>query len=239
MSIFDAMKEVALKEINKIRMPELGIVTSVFPHSTGNDKDNYECNVRLKNLNLELRGVQVATQCVGLVSPPSVGDLVLIEFLSGDINAPVVVGRLYNDEDRPPLNKLQELVYIPPYKEDNSLRRIYLELPGGMSLTMRDGDVTLKAGKTLVIITRDGDVSIESKGNVNVKSQGNTSIKSDGDLEISASSIKMNSDKDMNIKSGTDMKIEASASAQIKSSAQMSVEASATMKIKGATVNIN
>jgi uncharacterized protein involved in type VI secretion and phage assembly len=239
MSIFNTMKEVALKEINKIHLPELGIITSVFPHSSGSDKDNYECNVRLKNINLELRGVQMATPCVGLVSPPSVGDLVLIDFISGDINAPVVVGRLYNDEDRPPTNKLQELVYIPPYKEDSSLRRIYLEFPGGMSLTMRDGDVTLKAGKTLISITRDGDVSIESKGNVNVKSQGSTSIKSDGDLEISASSIKMNSEKDMNIKSGTDLKIEASTSAQIKSSAQISVEATANVKIKGSTVNIN
>jgi uncharacterized protein involved in type VI secretion and phage assembly len=176
---------------------------------------------------------------MGLVCPPAVGDLVLVEFINGDVNAPIVIGRLYNEKDRPPVNKLEEVVYVAPYKENSDARRIYLEFPGGMSIKILDAEVTVSAGETRVVVQRGGDVVIEAKGNINVKSKGDTMIKSDGDLSISASNIKINSEKELNIKSGKDMKLESDSNTQIKSSAQMSVEASADMKIKGQTVNIN
>ena len=239
MSIIGNMKAVAQKEIKKLRMPELGIITSVFPHSSASDKDNYECNLRLKNRNLELRKVQIATQSIGLVDPPAVGDLVLVEFINGDINAPVVIGRLYNEKDRPPVNKLEEVVYIPPYKENPDVRRIYLEFPGGINLKITDAEVTVNAGETRVIVQRDGDVVVEAKGNINVKSKGDTLIKSDGDLSISASNIKINSEKELSIKSGKDMKLESDSNTEIKSTSQIKVEASADVTIKGQMVNIN
>jgi len=239
MTIVDAMKKVSEREIKKIRMPELGIVTSVFPHSEDSDKDNYECNVKLKNLNFELRGVQIATQCTGLVSPPRVGDLVLVEFVNGNINMPVVVGRLYNDEDRPPTSKLGELVFIQPYEEKSDLRRIYLEFPGGMNLKISDGEIIITAGDTKVSIKKDGDVEVQSKGNIKIKSEGETSINSKGDLSISGSNVKINSDQKLEINSGTEMKINASTSGEITSSTGMKVETAAEMKIKGLVVNIN
>jgi phage baseplate assembly protein gpV len=239
MSIIENMKVVAQKEIKKLRMPELGIITSVFPHSGAADKDNYECNLRLKNRNIELRRVQIATQSIGLVSPPAVGDLVLVEFINGDINAPIVIGRLYNEKDRPPVNKLEEIVYIPAYKENSGVRRIYLEFPGGMNIKITDAEVTVNAGDTRVIVQRSGDVVVEAKGNINVKSKGDTLIKSDGDLSISASNIKINSEKELSIKSGKDMKLVSDSKTEIKSTSQMNVEASADMTIKGQMVKIN
>jgi uncharacterized protein involved in type VI secretion and phage assembly len=238
-SIVETMRVVAQRELNKVHLPTLGVVTSIFPHAGAGDKDNYECNVRLKNTELELRKVPIATQCIGLAGIPRIGDLVIIVFVNGDINAPIVTGRLYNDEDRPPLNKAEEIVYIPPYAANPNVRRIYMEFPQGMIFQITDDQVDIKAGKTKVVITRDGDVVIESKTNVNVVADGDATLKSKGNFSISGASIKIESDQDMNLKSGTDMKVNAGASAEIKSSAQMSVEASATMKIKGATVNIN
>jgi hypothetical protein len=152
---------------------------------------------------------------------------------------PVVVGRLYNDEDRPPINKLEEMVFIPPYKENKNLRRIYLEFPGGMNLKISDGEILINAGDTKVSITRSGDIEIQSKGNVKIKADGKASIKSDGDLSIQGANVKINSDQKLEMKSGTDMKISSSASTEITSSARMKVEASMDMKIKGMTVNIN
>lgn len=239
MSIVEAMRGIAKVELRKFRMPELGVVTSIFPHSSASDKDNYECNVRLKNSNVELRKVQITTQCIGLVGIPRVGDLVLVVFINGDINAPVVVGRLYNDEDRPPLNKAEEVVYIPPYARKPDVRRIYLEFPGGMIFRVTDDEVDVNAGETKVIIQRNGDVVIESKANVTIKADGDALIKSKGKMTISASSIKMDSEKDLNINSGSDMKIKSGTATEITSSSQMKVEAGAQMKIKGATVNIN
>jgi uncharacterized protein involved in type VI secretion and phage assembly len=238
-SIVETIRVVAQRELNKVHLPTLGIVTSIFPHSSASDKDNYECNVRLKNTELELRKVPIATQCIGLAGIPKVGDLVVIVFINGDINAPIVAGRLYNDEDRPPLNSAEEMVYVPPYKANPKVRRIYFEFPQGMIFQITDEQVDIKAGKTKVVITRDGDVVIESKANVNVIADGDATLKSKGNFSISGASIKIESDKDMNLKSGTDMKVNSGAGTEIKASATMSVEASATMKIKGATVSIN
>lgn len=239
MSMVETIKGIAQKELKKLHLPTLGVVTSIFPHSSANDKDNYECNVRLKNADVELRKVPIATQCIGLVGIPRVGDLVLLAFINGDINAPIVIGRLYNDEDRPPLNEAEEVVYIPPYAENPDVRRIYLEFPGGMIFRITDDEVDVNAGETKVIIQRDGDVIIESKANINVKAEGDATLKSKGNMTLSGASIKIESEKDLNLKSGTDMKVESGASTEIKSSAEMKVEATAQLKIKGATVNIN
>jgi len=235
----ETIKGIAQKELKKLHLPALGVVTSIFPHSSASDKDNYECNVRLKNADMELRKVPIATQCIGLVGIPRVGDLVLLAFINGDINAPIVIGRLYNDEDRPPLNEAEEVVYIPPYAENPDVRRIYLEFPGGMIFRITDDEVDINAGETKVIIQRDGDVIIESKANINVKAEGDATLKSKGNMTISGSSVKIESEKDLNLKSGTDMKVQSGASAEITSSAEMKVEAAAQLKIKGATVNIN
>ncbi|MDI9645044.1 MAG: phage baseplate assembly protein V [Candidatus Verstraetearchaeota archaeon] len=255
MSIVQTMKEVARREINKVRTPELGVVTSVFPHSSESDKENYECSVRLKNSDLELRGVQIATQAVGLVSPPAVGDLVLVEFVGGDINCPVVVGRIYNEKDRPPLSKLGEILYVAPYPEDKELRRVYIELPGGMKVCLKDAEVTITAGGTKVTVERGGDVIIEAKGDVKVKSKGDTSIEAQGDISVSASNLKIEAQKDLSvscgndltvdstnnvkIKAGKDMSSTAGMNAEVSAGVQASVEGSASVKIKGGVVNIN
>ena len=239
MSIIELIKKIAENEVKKIHTVELGIVTSVFPHSLPSDKDNYECNVKLKNMNVELQRVQITTPIIGLAEPPRVGDLVLITFVNGDINMPIVIGRLYNDEDRPPINDLEEVVYIPPYTRKADKRRIYLEFPEGIILRITDEEVMVKTGETRVIVQRDGDVVIESKANITVKAEGDTKIKSKGSLSLSASTIDVESEKSMNIKSGSDMSIKSDSSVDFKSSSQMKVEASAEMNIKGAKVNIN
>jgi len=239
MSIVETIKGITQTELKKFHLPELGVVTSIFPHSSGGDKDNYECNVRLKNSDVELRKVPISTQCIGLVGVPRVGDLVLLVFVNGDINAPIVIGRLYNDEDRPAPSKAEEVVYVPPYARNPDVRRIYLEFPGGVIFRITDDEVDVNAGETKVIIQRDGDVIIESKANINVKAEGDATLKSKGNMTFSGSSVKIESEKDLNLKSGTDMKVQSGASTEITSSAQMKVEATAQMKIKGATVNIN
>jgi uncharacterized protein involved in type VI secretion and phage assembly len=239
MTIVETMRGIAQLELNKLHLPTLGVVTSIFPHASASDKDNYECNIRLRDADVELRKVPMATQCIGLAEIPRVGDLVLVVFMNGDINAPVAIGRLYNEEDRPPLNNAEEIVYKPPYKENSNVRRIYMEFPTGLILKVTDDEVDITAGRTKVVILRDGDVVIESKTNVNIVAEGDATLKSKGTMTISGSSIKIESDKDLNLKSGTDMKMNSGASAELKSSTTMTVEASAQMKIKGQVVNIN
>ncbi|MBS7613973.1 Rhs element Vgr protein [Candidatus Bathyarchaeota archaeon] len=213
--MIEVIKKIVEEEIKKTHIAELGVVTSIFPHSSESDKDNYECNVKLKYRDIELRRVPVATQHIGLANIPNIGDLVLVTFINGDINAPVVVGRLYTDEDRPPVSKEEEIVYIPPYSKSSSLRRIHLEFPGGIIFSITDDEVSIKAGRTILKIDRNGDISIESNAKVNVKANQ--------DISLSANNISIESRGKLEIKSGATAKL----------------EASGTLDIKGALVNIN
>lgn len=150
-SIVAIMKKVAEHEARKLSTLELGVVTSVFPHASDSDKDNYQCSVRLKHRkqpdgsDFELRKVPVATSHIGLANIPNVGDLVVLGFLNGDINAPIILGRLYNDEDVPPKNDVGQMV-----------------LEGVETVTL-----TTKKG-TKIEIDKDGNVIIEAKGDVTI-----------------------------------------------------------------------
>jgi phage baseplate assembly protein gpV len=151
-SIVAIMKKVAENEARRLSTLELGVVTSVFPHASDSDKDNYQCSVKLKHRkqpdgsDFELRKVPVATSHIGLANIPNVGDLVVLGFLNGDINAPIILGRLYNDEDVPPKNDVGQMV-----------------LEGVETVTL-----TTKKG-TKIEIDKDGNVIIEAKGDVTLK----------------------------------------------------------------------
>jgi phage baseplate assembly protein gpV len=229
--IVEIIRKVVESELKKLYFTELGIVTSIFPHESDSDKDNYECNVKLKYKDLELRKVPVATQHIGLANIPKVGDLVLLSFINGNINAPIVIGRLYNDEDRPPVNQEEEIVYIPPYSKNADLRRFHLKLPSGLILTIQDEAILIEAGKTKVVINQDGNVELESNAKFLVKATG--------DMEFSASNIKMETQQNIEIKAGANANFESSASMGIKAGANADIEASAPLNLKGAIVNIN
>jgi len=192
MTVVEAMKKVAESEVAKVHVAELGVVTSVFPHADDGDNDNYECSVKLRDKNVELRQVPVATPHIGFASIPQVGDLVLVSYVNGDINAPIVVGRLYNDEDRPPASQAEEMVYIPPYDSNPDLRRIYIELPEKtVTVTIQDEKVTIHVGDTDITVGKDDGVSLVSKKPI--------SITTEDDLSIKAKNVKIESDSDTNI----------------------------------------
>lgn len=171
-TIVGVMKKVAEQEVRKIYTTELGIVTALFPHAADSDKDNYQCSVTLKNQKqpdgspLELRRVPVMTPHMGQVNIPNVDDLVLVTFIGGNINAPVIIGRLYNDQDLPPLNNEQELLIQHSVKEGGSLK---LDAEGAVILTSKneqniltvadDTDITL-VNDTCNITIKGGDITI-------------------------------------------------------------------------------
>ncbi|MDG6966914.1 MAG: hypothetical protein JRN23_06110 [Nitrososphaerota archaeon] len=190
--IVEAMKKVAESEVEKVHVAELGVVTSVFPHADDGDNDNYECSVKLRDKDVELRQVPVATQHIGFASIPQVGDLVLVSFVNGDVNAPVVTGRLYNDEDRPPASQAEEMVYVPPYDSNPDLRRIYIELPDKtVTVTIQDEQVTVHVGDTDIKVSKEDGVSLTSKKAI--------TISTEDDLSIKAKNVKIESDSDTSL----------------------------------------
>ncbi|MDD1663187.1 MAG: phage baseplate assembly protein V [Methanomicrobiales archaeon] len=248
MNPIEVIKQVAGEEVKKLHLPELGVVTSVFPHSSEGDDENYECSVRLKNRDdFELRHVPVATQQIGFVSIPNVGDLVLLAFINGDINAPVVIGRLYNDQDRPPVSKKDEVVYEPPHAKEEGVRRISMKFPNKFTFTVTDNDITLAAGATTVKIETDGSVTIDSNKDVTI-----TAAK--GDLKLSSKNITLEAQQDITLMAhknatlkadmtarveGTTTEMKASASGKVEASGTLEVKSSGPLTLQGAIVNIN
>jgi hypothetical protein len=240
-SIVEMIRKIAEKEIQKLHILELGIITSVFPHSSDDDTNNFECNVKLKDKEIELRKVPVATAHIGLSNIVHTGDLVLVSFISGDFNSPVIIGRLYNDEDRPPLSKEEEIVYEPPYAQDNSLRRLNIVLPQGIvNIDLYDDRLNVIIGNTSFSAQSKGEIEIKSARTqiilddiegIKIKSDANLQIESTQDLSIKASNINIDGTINTTLKSGVLLNVESDQSSNIQSLGPMT--------IKGAIVNIN
>jgi uncharacterized protein involved in type VI secretion and phage assembly len=207
-SILEIMQKVAARETEKIYTTELGIVTAVFPHESESDEGNYAASVRLKNRkqadgsDFELRKVPVATGHMGLVNIPNIADLVLISFISGDINAPVIIGRLYNDEDRPPVNKEGEFILRQSLKKGGTLK---IDADGVITITsdndksivtINEDEVTLSTGDGKVSIKLEGggitldagtsDVTLKSNGNVTLGDASTAQVKVGGRMLANA-----------------------------------------------------
>ncbi len=166
-SIVGVMKKVAEQETRKIYTNELGVITAVFPHASDSDKDNYQCSVKLKSRkqadgsDFELRQVPVATQHIGLANIPNVGELVVVGFVGGNINAPIILGRLYNDEDLPPKNDVGQLI---------------LTKLKSLTITMDSG--------TKIEIDEDGNVNVESAGDVVINNGSKGAARQDDQVEV-------------------------------------------------------
>jgi len=180
------LRAIVRHELAALRLPELGLVTEVFSREAEGSDNNHQVNVRLQGSGLEIQRAAVATGRLGLSALPRAGDLVVVGFLEGDLNAPIVLGSLYDEERRPPVAKGDEVVYQPPEDEADGVRRLHIELPGGATLTFEDATFALVAGETEVRIAKDGDVEVKAKGNVKVEAQGDIELAATGDLKLSA-----------------------------------------------------
>lgn len=212
--IVSTIQEIVRHELRSVRVTELGLVEAVYPHSDADDGDNYGCDVRLKNSDLLLRRVTVATSHIGTAAIPNVGDLVLVAFGQGNVNQPIIIGRLYNDEDRPPVNRSDELIFRLPlaqadnktikgqirnFQDDDPAREILVEMPPKITLQINDGKVHAIAGNTRMML----DQASSSGGKVTVRA-GSTIItmNEDGDVTIDAAGS-------MTLKAASDLKLEA------------------------------
>ncbi len=160
--VVDLIQAVVRDSLRSFRTSELGIVTQVHAHASGSDKNNYECDVQLRDSGLELKRVPVCTQRVGAVAMPNKDDLVLVHYLDGDMQSAVIGGRLYNDKDRSPQADEFECVYISPDSAKSGVRRLYLEFPNGNKLLIDDDKLQLEMGRTKLTVNHDGAVEIQS-----------------------------------------------------------------------------
>lgn len=180
--MIDIIRQVVAQELSCLRGNALGVVTAIFPHEAEDDENNYEVSVRLKYEGLELLRVPVTAGHAGMATPLKVGDLVLVQFVNGDLNQPVVTGYFYHADNRPPLHKADEILFEHRVSDGtfNHLRfaadgTIYLqrdvkklednsEAKAGIKIDP-DGNIEIKAGEKIVItLTNDDTIAILADG---------------------------------------------------------------------------
>lgn len=161
--LVDIIRAIVRDELATLRLGDLGVVTSVFAHAE-DDTHNYECSVQLRESDLELRKVPMTTPHVGMVSTPRVGDLVLVSYVGGDPNRPIVVGRLYSDEANPPEHAEDEFVLQAPYDDETSIK------------IDAEQSVIVTTGKNVITVEKDGDVSIAGEADLKITVSGNVEL---------------------------------------------------------------
>jgi uncharacterized protein involved in type VI secretion and phage assembly len=213
-ALLSTIRALIRAELARTRAPALATVTQVYPRTADGAKDNHQVDLKLIDSGVELPRVPVSVQRLGLSALPEVDDLVLVVFVGGDLNAPIVVGCVYDDQAHPPVAQAHEVVYMPPEDEDSSVRRLHVELKSGGKLTLDDDKLTIELGDTQLVVNHDGDVTIKAKGKIRIESES--------DLELVA---------------GGDLKLEAQGSATAKG-LSVTVEGQSTTKVKGAQVTL-
>lgn len=163
--IVNIIRAIVQDELKSLKLGDIAVVTSSFPHAGEDDGNNYECNVKLREGELELRKVPMAVSHIGMVSAPRVGDLVLVSYVGGDPNRPIVVGRLYSDEANPPVHEDNEWRVESPYQGETS---IAIDKEESVVITVGKNSITIKKDDVIEIIA-ETDMSLDVKGNVEIK----------------------------------------------------------------------
>jgi phage baseplate assembly protein gpV len=214
LTLYETIQRIVQEELSRQQMAELAVVQENHPHADSGDTDNYACTVVLRNTGLVLRQVPVATPRIGQVSIPAVGDLVLVQFVGGDLNAPIITGSLYTDEARPPVSQPQQAVWnLPPdAAEDEALRvvlvgedpkEIRISLGSALNITLLDDDpvvsISVDGGNAEIAIDRDGAITITSQGDlkleankVSIAAQSKLSLECQGDTVIKGATVNIN-----------------------------------------------
>jgi phage baseplate assembly protein gpV len=266
-TIVSTIQEIVRHELRRVRIAELGLVEDVFPHSGNGDSDNYGCDVRLKNSGLLLKRVPLAIGHIGTAAIPNKGDLVLLSFDKGDINQPIVIGRLYNEKQRPPLNNPNEIIFRLPLAEDDDKtvkgairnlqsksppREIIFEMPPKITVRVTDGTVRATAGKTEMKLDQPGGsggtvtvmagrtkITMDQDGDVTVEAAGAMTLKATKDISIEGMNINLKSTAKTSIDAGTSAEIKGNMEAKLEGQVSASVKSSGITEISGTLVKIN
>jgi phage baseplate assembly protein gpV len=200
--LIEIVRRVVAQETARHRMSLLGVVSTVFPHTADDDENNYEVNVRLKHEDLELRKVPVAVAHVGVAAPPRVGDLVLVQFINGDLNQPVITGRFYHNDERPPLHQEEEILFEQRVS-DNTLNHLRFTADGTIFLQrdVKKPEDNSEAQTSLRIDGATGNLEIKVGDRLSVTLTSDNEIQITADdkpVNVNCSKLTVNGDMDLN-----------------------------------------
>jgi phage baseplate assembly protein gpV len=216
-ALFDSIARIARHELRTQATAGIGVVTEVHP--AGAAQKDHAATLKMRDTGIVLPRVPIAVGVLGWAAIPDVDDVVVVLFMDGDVNAPVIVGRLYTPDRDTPKHAEGELVLaLPPGASqpdlelivDGNAPSIRLELPGDVKVEIKDGSVKFNVGEMTVSLTGSGG----------------------GRAEIAAGSSKLTlqKDGDVTLTAGGKLKLEGT---------EVEISGSSKVKVSGAQVEIN
>jgi Rhs element Vgr protein len=217
---------------------QTGVVKKVAVDPGGGFRVQVELPVSLSGTGVWARlATFYASNAVGSVFYPEVGDEVIVAFMNEDPRFPVVLGSVYSEKLAPPqsctpaeANDLKGIVTRSKMEVtfNDKDKIITIKTPGSHVITLDDkaGEVNIvdsnqnavKLGKSGITVDSASNIEIKAKGNINITASGNLALKATGNatcegLQVSA-------------KAQTAFSAEGTASAELKSSGMLTVQGS-------------
>ncbi|OEO32850.1 hypothetical protein VW23_009490 [Devosia insulae DS-56] len=207
--LVQSLRRIARYEAMQNNPACLGVVTSVQGGT-----DDHSCTVELRESGVVLPNVPIAVPFMGFAALPAQGDLVIVQFLGGDLHAPVVVGRLYNQKLKPPDNEPGVVVtQLPPDAEPDRRMELRVKTPGDgsreltlvldgevrVAITVMNEGIRLETGALKVDLQQtgasDGVITVSAgDAKLTMKQAGDVSIETPGKLTLKASSVEISGD---------------------------------------------
>ena len=245
---------------NRIEGVAIAMVTQTKDdQSYGRVKVKYPWLKDIDGTEVETDWVRIATAGAGknrgIGFLPEINDEVLVAFADGDINAPYVVGALWNGKDTPPAGMLDGSGKIVQRVVRSRSGHVIIldDTDGSENITIKDktgnNSITINSKDNSMVLQSDGDLTIQAKGKLTLKSNqdasfsstsGKTEVKAGTELALTgtskASLVGASVGKVDLQSSGTKLE---GVNVEVSGTAQASLKGSAMVQIQGGLVKIN
>lgn len=184
---------------------------------------------------------------------PEVGTEVLISFIMGNMNRPIVIGSLWSESVKMPTDLGHEKNTVKMIKtkaghqivfgEEKDKESIQITSKSGISFQMLDKEeklvITDKNKKnTLSFDFKNGTIALDAEKSISLKVGGTDVIKAEkSSASIESSAVKVEAKQKLEVK-GQTTSVQGS-TLELKSSASLKANASGILEIKGSLVKLN
>jgi type VI secretion system secreted protein VgrG len=189
----------------------------------------------------------------GSIKIPRIGQEVVVSFLEGNPDRPLITGSVYNASQTVPYalpdNQTRSTLKSNSSKGGSGFNEIRLEDKAGSEelfiqaqkdmnlIVLNDSTATITKDETITVkgkrtMTVTGDEAHTNQANFSLKVSGNLTIEASGSVSIKAGTTFTN-------KSGTDMTNDAGTTLTNKAAASQTVDGGGMLTLKGGMVKIN